>query len=246
MDEALEMKEPDAVNLNKPLKPEQTFEALRERISANMDILAEAVRAQDRETIERLGVEIEKYEMEKQSFEKALLALGDRPLGDQLGCAFFDSRKNILAGRMKLISDYLRVYEQALKSGTTSGMFMGETSEKETDPSFRGVSLRTYELWLEQNKSILEAHYGTDTIALFGVTIAQYQSDLDEITGTITTLEDKIGAIKYSVDHPSRKELPLLENDVARLALTQINIQQYLDAYRKVVTKHQEEALTVQ
>lgn len=243
MDELHEMKEPDAVNLNKPLGPEQTFEALRERISANMDILAEAVRAQDRETIERLGVEIEKYEMEKQSFEKALLALGDRPLGDQLGCTFFDSRKNILAGRMKLISDYLRVYEQALKSGTTSGMFMGETSEKETDPSFRGVSLRTYELWLEQNKSILEAHYGTDTIALFGVTIAQYQSDLDEITGTITTLEDKIGAIKYSVDHPSRKELPLLENDVARLALTQINIQQYLDAYRKVVTRHQQEAL---
>ena len=245
MDEVHEMKEPDAVNLNKPLGAEQTFEALRERISTNLDIIAEAVRAGNRETIEKLGVEIERYEVEKVGFEKALEALGERPLGNQLGCAFFDSRKNILEGRMKLLEDYLKVYEQALKSGSTSGMFLGNASEKETDPSFRGVSLRTYELWLEQNKSILDAHYSTETIALFGETIAQYQRDLDEITGTITTLEDKIGAIKYSVDHPSHKELPLLENDVARLVLTQINIQQYLDAYRKVVTRHQEEALSV-
>jgi hypothetical protein len=71
MDELHEMKEPDAVNLNKPLGPEQTFEALRERISANMDILAEAVRAGNRETIEKMGVEIEKYKKRETGFRES-------------------------------------------------------------------------------------------------------------------------------------------------------------------------------
>jgi hypothetical protein len=113
-------------------------------------------------------------------------------LGINSVALFLIHEKNILTGRMTLIDDYLKAYEEAVRSGRFRGMFMGMDSEKEIDPSFRGVSLRTYELWLAQNKSILEAHYGTDTIVLFGETIAQYQRDLDEITGIITTLEDKL------------------------------------------------------
>lgn len=242
MDEILGMQEPDAVNLDQPLRREQTFEELKTQISKNIDVLYEAVRSQDREAIEALGAEIELYKREKASLEQEIERLGHCPEGTSAGIllarSFFEADKNILMGHIEILDEYLKAYSEAHQSGTFRGIFMGESSENKAEPFFRGVTLETYERWVVQNTLILTNERSPESIALFHQKINDYQNDIEALDTSIHSIQSKL----YNPEIKAVR--PLLENDIARLHIVQMAIQGYLDTYRDIVTKLQEEALS--
>ena len=244
MNEILGMQEPDAINMDQPLGRERSFEEIRAKISENIDVLYEAVRNRDMETIEALGAEIELYRKEREALEQEVEKLGHCPEGISAGVllarSFFEADMNILTGHMAILDEYLKAYADAQRSGTFRGMFMRESSENRAEPFFRGVTLKTYERWVVQNTIILNNERSPDAIDLFYKKIHDYQNDIAAFDVSIRSIQSKL----YNPEIKAVR--PLLENDIERLHLIQMAIQGYLDAYRKVVTKHQEEALTVQ
>lgn len=246
MDETLETKEPDAVNMDQPLKPERSFEDMKAEISENIYKLDEALRSgEGRETIlGTMGAEIVSYKSEREHLEKEIEKLGHCPEGTSAGVllarSFFEADKNILVGRIRVLDGYLTVYEEAKKSGTFRGMFMGESSEDKAEPIFRGVPLETYERWVEQNTRILNTDPDPGIIDLFQKKVAAYQKDIEALDMSIHSVQAKFYDPTLGDAHP------LFENDIIRLHLVQMAIQKYLDTYRDIVIKHQEEALTVQ
>lgn len=242
MYETPEIHETEAINMDRPLRQE-SFEELKSQISKNIDALYEAVRTQDREAIEALGAEIELYKKEKANLEQEIEKLGQCPEGTLDGVllarSFFESDKNILVGHIAILDGYLKAYTEAQRSGTFRGMFMRESSEGKAEPIFRGIPLETYERWVVQNTLILNNEQSPNAIDLFQKKIHDYQNDIEAFDVSIHSIQSKL----YNPEIKAVR--PLLENDIARLHLIQMAIQRYLDTYRDIVTKQQEEALNV-
>lgn len=245
MNEILGMQEPDAIKMDQPLRPEQTFEVLKSKISENIDRLEEALRSGEKrdETLAALGAEIVSYVNERKKLEEEIESLGHCPEGTSAGIllarSFFEAHKNIIVEHIAVLDGYLKVYEEAQKSGTFRGMFMGESPEDKAEPFFRGVTLGTYERWLEQNKHILNTDHSRDTIDLFQKKVSAYQKDIEALDVSIHTIQSKLL-------NPTIKAVrPVLGNNIVRLHLFQMGIQRYIDTYRDIVMRQQEEALAV-
>lgn len=235
-----EIHEPKDLNMDRPLRQE-SFEEIRSQISKNIDALYEAVRSRNQETIEALGAEIELYKKEKAKLEEEIERLGHCPEGAidgvLLARSFFESDKNILMGHIALLDGYLKAYTEAQRSGTFRGMFMGESKEDKAEPIFRGIPLETYERWVVQNTLILKNERSLAAKDLFQKKIHDYQRDIEAFDVSIHSIQSKL----YNPEIKAVR--PLLENDIARLHLVQMAIQGYIDTYRDIIMKQQEEAL---
>lgn len=220
--------------------PPRTYEEIAKEIDSNLATLDEALRENKEAVIEAINASIEMYGREKDAHIIAVDSLRESLAeGSELVNALTQSDINILNERIARISEYINACTAARQGRyhVEKPRFHGENPS----PSLHGMPLETYRKWLKQNTYILEGNHDQETIELFGKKVAQYESDQREISATIQKFQNEIIELEYK-DTPSPL-IALRKNDVEILIAAQLDIEQYLGAYRKAVTQHQEEAL---
>jgi hypothetical protein len=226
------------------LRKAPSLEGIKNEISANLEVLEEALRERKLEVVEALGAEVIKYVSKRAELKEAVDVLGEYPQGTTPGAlltrSIFDANKNILEWHIGIVDEYLKTYSEAEKSEHFRGSFTWESTRGDEEPQFLGIALTTYEHWLERDlKTLSNIQYKPGMIDALRTKVTDYENHMEVIGGVIQEL------MKINENTEIEFIRALHRNDIARLQLVQMAIQKYLDAYQDIIAKHQEQELTI-
>ncbi len=226
------------------LRKAPSLEGIKNEISANLEVLEEALRNRELGVVEKLGAEVIKYEGIQKELQEKVKVLGAEPKGTTPGAiltkSIFNGNKNILAWHIGIVDEYFKTYSEAETSQRFRGSFSWEATREDSEPHFLGVALTTYEHWLERDiKTLISIEYDPEMIDALHTKVADYENAMGEIGKAIQKLMDA------SENTETEYIRALHKNDVARLQLVQMAIQKYLDTYRDIIVKRLEQELTI-